>query len=243
MFAHRAARSYSPAVDWPKTCAVVIPCLNEAAAIGRVASAIRILFPFVIVVDDGSADDTSAVATRAGATVLRHERPNGKGAALRTGWKHALDAGFSWVLSMDGDGQHAPEDIPKFLERGNQNDVALVSGNRMDRPGAMPFVRRSTNRFMSWQLSRIAGVPLPDSQCGFRLMRLDCWARLPICTDCFEIESEVLLQFARAKLGIGFVPIQVIYAKEKSKIRPVRDTIRWWRWLKTARESAARASK
>jgi glycosyltransferase involved in cell wall biosynthesis len=230
-------------VDWPKTCAVVVPCLNEAAAIGNVVAAVRNTLPSVIVVDDGSTDATGEVARTSGATVLRHDRPSGKGAALRTGWKRALDDGFSWVLSMDGDGQHAPEDIPKFLERGHQNDVALVSGNRMDRTDAMPFVRRYTNRFMSWQLSRIAGVPLPDSQCGFRLMRLDCWARLPICTDCFEIESEVLLQFARAKLGIGFVPIQVIYAKEKSKIRPVRDTLRWWRWLKTARQSAAGSSK
>jgi hypothetical protein len=96
-------------------------------------------------------------------------------------------------------------------------------------------VRKWTNRFMSWQLSKVAGVPLEDSQCGYRLMHLPSWSQLPIHTNCFEIESEVLLRFARARLGIRFVPIQVIYAREKSKIRPVRDTIRWFRWLSDIR--------
>ena len=122
MFAHRASRIYPARVDWPKTCAVVIPCLNEAAAVGNVVAAVRNMLPSVIVIDDGSTDATGEVATTSGARVLRHDRPSGKGAALRTGWKHSLDTGFSWVLSMDGDGQHAAQDIRKFLERGNQND-------------------------------------------------------------------------------------------------------------------------
>lgn len=234
-------------MDWAETCAAVIPCLNEAETITQLVSAVRPVLPSVIVVDDGSSDATAERATAAGATVLSHGQPRGKGAALRTGWSHALKAGFLWALSMDGDGQHSPEDIPAFFTRASQGDVALVSGNRMAAPApparesvnaadTMPRVRRWTNRFMSSQLSRLAGQPLPDTQCGYRLMRLDCWAKLPICTDCFEIESEVLLHFARAQLGIAFVPIRIIYAREKSKIRPLRDSLRWFRWRREMRK-------
>jgi glycosyltransferase involved in cell wall biosynthesis len=218
-------------MDWKNACAVVIPCLNEANAIGRVVTAVRATLPNVLVVDDGSADDTAAVAESHGARVLRHAQPRGKGAALREGWSEALQRGFSWALSMDGDGQHAPEDLPKFLERAGRGDVGIVCGNRMHDTGGMPLVRRMTNGFMSACLSRLARTPLPDTQCGYRLMSLQSWAQLPINSDCFEVESEVLLQFARARAGIAFVPVKVIYGDERSKIRPLRDTWRWCRWL------------
>jgi glycosyltransferase involved in cell wall biosynthesis len=235
--------AYFIAVDWKKSCAVVIPCLNEAKALGKVITAVRELIPNVLVVDDGSTDNTSAVAKDASASVLRHERPCGKGAALRDGWAEAQRRGFSWALSMDGDGQHAPGDLPRFLERASRGDVALVSGNRMANTAAMPFVRRCTNRFMSSCLSRVTGVSLPDSQCGYRLMRLDAWSQLAINTACFEIESEILVQFARAHLGIAFVPITVIYGDERSKISPLRDTIKWFRWLGSVRRQGLTAGK
>jgi glycosyltransferase involved in cell wall biosynthesis len=219
-------------VNWQKSCAAVIPCLNEADAIGAVILAVKSLLPNVLVVDDGSTDGTGDVARAAGATLLRHAQALGKGAALRAGWDAALQRGFEWALCMDGDGQHAAADIPKFLGRGERGDVALVVGERMHAPKAMPLVRQITNRFMSWQLSRLAGVLLTDTQCGFRLLHLPSLARLQVKSDCFEIESEVLIQFARAKFGIAFVPIQVIYADERSKIRPLRDTLRWWNWLR-----------
>jgi len=225
-------------VNWQKSCAVLIPCLNEAAAIGAVISAVKSFVPNVLVVDDGSTDGTSHAARAAGATVLRHQQALGKGAALRAGWDAALQRGFEWALCMDGDGQHAAADIPKFLARGERGDVALVIGERMHAPKTMPLVRRITNRFMSWQLSRLAGVRLTDTQCGFRLLHLPSLARFEVKSDCFEIESEVLIQFARARFGIAFVPIQVIYADERSKIRPLRDTLRWWNWLRKQNASA-----
>ena len=230
-------------MDWRQQCAAVIPCLNEAAAIGHVVRAVQAFLPQTLVIDDGSSDDTSDVARAVGAVVLRHDRPQGKGSALRTGWKYASDHGFSWVLCLDGDGQHAPDDIPRFLDRAAAGDVALVVGERMHAPGSMPIVRRLTNRFMSWRLSRLAGVRLTDTQCGFRLMHLPPLERLTINTDCFEIESDVLVQFATAGLGIAFVPIQVIYADERSKIRPLRDTFRWWKWLRQVERATANARK
>jgi len=99
----------------------------------------------------------------------------------------------------------------------------------------MPWVRRWVNRWMSRRISKAAGQEMPDSQCGFRLMNLEAWSRIPITASRFEVESEMLLKFARAGQVIRFVPIRVIYKNEKSKIHPLQDTVRWFRWWKRAR--------
>ncbi|HHY86845.1 MAG TPA: glycosyltransferase family 2 protein [Verrucomicrobia bacterium] len=222
-------------MNWPLECAAVIPCLNESAAIQAVVNGVRRHLTTVIVVDDGSTDDTGRLAAEAGAEVLRNERPSGKGAALASGWRRARERGFAWVLTLDGDGQHAPEDIPAFFDCVERTSAPLISGNRMSNPAGMPPVRRLVNWWMSRQLSRLAGQSLPDTQCGYRLMRLGEWSRLASTSSHFEIESEILLNFARAGFRIEFVPIQVIYRAERSKIHPLRDTLRWFRWLKTVR--------
>src|ERR1041385_6662354 len=217
-------------MNWTADCAAIIPCLNEQAAIGSVVTAVRKYLPTVFVIDDGSADDTAKVGKRAGAVVLRHPAPRGKGAALNTGWQHAREQGFQWVLTMDGDGQHAAGDIPGFLNCAERTGADLVSGNRMSDPKTMPWLRRRVNRWMSGRISKFTQRELPDTQCGFRLMRLSAWASVNLASAHFEIESEVLLAFARANFKIEFVPIQVIYESERSKINPVRDTVRWFRW-------------
>ena len=219
-------------MNWRETCRVVIPCLNEADHIGSLVREVRAFLPHVLVVDDGSEDETSALARDAGAVVLRHDRPQGKGASLQAGWKQSRSEGFSWVLCMDGDGQHAPADIPSFLRHAEGGRYSLVVGNRMDRLDSMPRVRRWTNRFMSRRLSRLAGQTLPDTQCGYRLMNLKAWSGITLSTVHFEMESEILIAFARAGHQIGFVPIQVIYGDERSKIHPLRDTVRWFLWLR-----------
>jgi glycosyltransferase involved in cell wall biosynthesis len=219
-------------MDWPAQCAVVIPCLNEAAAIEAVVRQVREQLREVIVVDDGSTDATSERAARAGAEVLRHDQPQGKGAALQAGLQRAAQRGFAWAMILDGDGQHSPEDIPAFLQHASRTDAALVIGNRMDDAGRMPWLRRQVNRWMSRRLSRLAGRALPDTQCGFRLLRLDAWAHLPMRTRHFEIESEMLLRFIEAGHRVEFIPIRVIYKAEQSKIHPWRDTVRWFRWLR-----------
>jgi glycosyltransferase involved in cell wall biosynthesis len=222
-------------MNWPAQCAVIIPCLNESAAIGALVAAIRPQLSHVIVSDDGSTDDTGKLAAAAGAEVLRHRQPLGKGAALQAGWQWAHEKGFAWALTMDGDGQHSPADISKFLACAEQTAAELVVGNRMNDPEKMPWLRRIVNRWMSRRISARAGCDLPDSQCGFRLMNLKAWAGLPISAAHFEIESEVLLAFARARRRIEFVPIEVIYKCEQSKIDPWRDTIRWFRWWRKAK--------
>lgn len=217
-------------MNWTTQCAVVIPCLNEAKSIAEVVVSVRRLMPVVFVIDDGSQDSTTAIAKKAGAEVLRHEFSRGKGAALQAGWTHAKKLGFKWALTMDGDGQHSSKDIPKFLNSAGRAEAKLVVGNRMENPEGMPHLRRWVNRWMSARISALTGVAFPDSQCGFRLMNLETWATLPVSAAHFEIESDVLLAFAIHGFPIEFVPIEVIYKSEQSKIHPVRDTVRWVRW-------------
>jgi glycosyltransferase involved in cell wall biosynthesis len=189
------------------------------------------------VVDDGSIDATAKVARAAGAEVIRQATPMGKGTALAAGLTRARDEGFAWALTLDGDGQHAPSDIPKFFRAAEAGKAALIVGNRMPAAHSMPTVRRWVNQWMSRRLSRLAGRELPDSQCGFRLIRLDVWNRLNLHTRHFEIESEMLLGFIRAGHEVVFVPVEVIYKSERSKIHPVRDTFRWFQWFRSARKS------
>lgn len=224
-----AART--PVPDWSQCCAVTIPCLNEAATVAAAVRAARRRLPNVIVVDDGSTDATARVAGDAGAEVLRHAARRGKGAALETGFRHARARGFEWVLTLDGDGQHDPEDIAAFLEGAEQAGAPLIVGNRMPGAAAMPWVRRHVNRAMSWCISRRAGASLPDTQCGFRLMRLTEWSALALDARHFVYESELLLAWCRAGHRVGFVPVRVIYEGAASRIAPVRDTARWLRWL------------
>jgi glycosyltransferase involved in cell wall biosynthesis len=225
-------------MDWARQCAAVIPCLNEAATIESVVRQVRGHLPTIFVVDDGSSDTTGAAAVRAGAEVLRHEQPRGKGAALHTGLQRAHQRGFTWAMTLDGDGQHSPDDIPALLQCAERTNAALVIGNRMTDPRGMPWLRRQVNHWMSHRLSKIAGRPLPDTQCGFRLVKLAPWSQLQLQTSHFEIESEVLLEFIAAGHAVEFAPVRVIYKTEQSKIHPVRDTLRWFRWLRNRRRGA-----
>ena len=215
-------------------CAAVIPCRDEARAVDDVVRGVRLHLDTVIVVDDASRDDTASKASAAGAVVLRQEEHRGKGDSLAKGWKEAARRGCVWVLHMDGDGQHSPADIPRFLTASTER-IPLWIGNRFNNPAAIPWARRLVNRWMSRQLSQLAGIDIPDSQCGYRLMHLPTLMSLRIQTRHFEIESELCVAFARAGKQLGFVPVEVRYGTEVSKISPLRDAIRWGRWYAAAR--------
>lgn len=215
-------------MDWNRDCAAVIPCFNEAAHIRRVVADVQKYLPNVIVADDGSTDATAENARRAGAGILQLPKNLGKGAALRQGWRVAHERGFQWVLMLDGDGQHAAEDIPNFFANAEKTGAALVVGNRMNDSRAMPFVRRCANRWMSRRISKLTGADLPDSQCGFRLAHLHTLLGLSLHANRFEIESAMLVAFLAAGRKVEFVPVQTIYKTRTSKIRPLADS---WRWL------------
>lgn len=219
--------------------AAVIPCFNEERHIGSVVASVRAVIPMVLVVDDGSTDRTLEVAGAAGATPLHLPANLGKGEALRSGLLRAVELRFDFAILMDGDGQHDPADLPKFVEAAEVGDADLVVGNRMNEMQAMPPVRRFVNRWMSRRISKLAGLELPDSQCGYRLLRLSAWERLEFRASRFEIESEMLIAFVTAGLRVRFVPVRTIYRDSQSKIHPVRDTIRWFRWWRRTRRRLA----
>ena len=226
-------------MNWREQCAAVIPCLNEESAIASLVARVRAHVRFVLVVDDGSTDRTANFARRAGAEVLHHQTSKGKGAALQTGWRAAQARGFSWCITLDGDGQHSPDDIPAFFQCAERGRAALIVGNRMLNPGHMPWLRRRVNQWMSRRLSAATGIELPDSQCGFRLISLAAWSALPLVTQHFEIESETLVAFIAAGHQVQFIPIEVIYKQERSKIHPLQDTWRWLNWWRRWRRSVA----
>ena len=215
-----------------KTC-VLIPAYNEEKHVAAVVREVLEYCPDVVVIDDGSPDDTDKVAAEAGATVLEHVHNQGKGAALQTGFDYARANGYDLAITMDADGQHAPSDIPAFLQAYERTHSPVLVGNRMGDVATMPPLRRFVNRFMSDLLSRVMGQYVPDSQCGYRLYHRSAFPEglYDAHSRRFAAESEILLRLALQGRKIGAVAIQTIYGDEKSKVNPFFDTIRFFRML------------
>ena len=211
-------------------CAL-IPSYNEARTIGDVVNAVRAQGIAVYVVDDGSSDDTSAIASGAGAVVIKHEKNMGKGASLREGFKRILKDGCDAVIVMDGDNQHEAESIPDFVHQMEEHGADIVIGNRMLDTKDMPFVRLSTNRFMSYVISGMCGQNIPDTQCGYRLIMRKVLENVALDSSNFEIESELIVKAGRKGFKITSVPIKTIYQDEKSKINPISDTLRFFAFV------------
>lgn len=222
-----------------KTTCAIVPCYNEEANIARVVQAVRKHLDVCIVVDDCSTDGTFKAASAAGARVLRHELNMGKGMALKHGFALAAASGCSAAVTLDGDGQHDPEEIPRFLSAFETGRFDIVLGDRMGDLASMPWVRRLTNRFTSWCVTRMAGVPIRDSQVGFRLISLDTWQALNLAGRRFDLESEIIIKACRNGARVTAVPIRTIYnGTENSKIRPLADTYRFFRVLWQCRGNA-----
>jgi len=213
-----------------KTC-VIIPTYNEAKNIARLLKEIKLQNLDVLVIDDGSSDNTSEVAGNNGAIVLRNQNNQGKGASLIKGFNYALTSDYDAVITMDGDGQHLPEDIFYFMRLAQYSDSAIIIGNRMQRTKNMPLMRFITNRFMSWFLSSLAKQKIPDTQCGFRLIKKDVLQKINLVTRKYETESEILIKGSRLGFKIESVPIKTVYSDEKSQINPFIDTLRFIRFI------------
>jgi glycosyltransferase involved in cell wall biosynthesis len=216
---------------------VVVPAYHEGGRIGAVVRGIKQWIVDVIVVDDGSSDGTAAEAEAAGADVVRHERNKGKWAALETGFQKARASGYAYVITMDGDGQHDPADIPAFVSAHRETGLPVLVGSRMEDVKAMPLLRLLTNRFMSWLLSREMGQRVPDTQCGYRFYRIDVIAGVQVESGGFAAESEILMDLSHRGVTIGSVPVSTIYGTEQSKIHPVRDTILFFGMLRRYRRA------
>jgi glycosyltransferase involved in cell wall biosynthesis len=207
----------------------VVPAYQAAATIDAVVRGTRAVLPDVIVVDDGSTDDTGAIAARAGATVLRQDPNAGKGAALVRAFSHLEARGFTHAVTLDADGQHYPDEIPVLLAASAVDPRAFVVGVRRKEGQEISAVARFGNWVADTLMEHIAGQALPDTQSGFRVYPLAATLALPTVGRRYDFETEVLFRAARRGLPLVGVPVRVYYppiADRVSHFDPWRDTLR-----------------
>jgi len=221
--------------------AAVIPAYREEQHIGEVVLRTRAQLDHVLVVDDGSTDQTAERARAAGAEVIIHPQNRGKGESIKTGLQHWLDRQFDFVIVLDADGQHRPEEIDRFLRIAASDSAALLIGNRMNDVARMPPLRRMVNRYMSKKISGVCGKEVPDTQCGFRLLHRQLIPEVLGGTARFDYETEMLFIASRKNFGIESVPISTVYSDEISSIHPVRDAIRFLKLMWRYRDLSGRS--
>jgi glycosyltransferase involved in cell wall biosynthesis len=206
---------------------VLIPAYNEAEHISQVVSAARRFLP-VLVVDDGSADETARLAEAAGAEVLRQVPNQGKGSALRAGFQRAIELGCEAAITLDGDGQHDPMEIRTFLQAYAAAPADLMIGQRDFRK--MPFMRRLANTSGRWLLSWALGQSIPDNQSGYRMLGRRFMERLLDNTEQgFEFEVEMLAICLKNHFYLRWIPIRTIYSGEASHINPWKHLVNYIR--------------
>ncbi len=210
-----------PNVQFDKL-AVIIPAYNAQETLPTLITKLLLFVHAanILIVDDGSTDGTAEVARRQGVEVLRHERNLGKGGALRSGFnvvkqKNDVEA----VVTMDADLQHKPEDVPIFVDKMNSTGAEIVIGRRKRIGTAMPFHRRLSNTITSFLVTVRTGMPILDSQCGFRLIQRRVLANVHLDSTGFEAETELLIKAAKLGFKVEFVPIDTLYRGETSHMR------------------------
>ncbi len=209
--------------------AILIPTFDNGRTVAGVAERAASVIGDVLVVDDGSTDATPRELERLGSRirVIRHPTNLGKGRALRDGFEALAGEGFTHAIALDADGQHFPEDVPLFLKASTSEPEAIVVGERdmREAPGRSRFGLRCSNGALRW----LAGLRIPDSQCGFRSYPLAAVRKLGLGGDRYDLELEVLLKAARSGMPIRTVPIRSTYAPDGGRVthfRPVLDFTR-----------------
>ncbi len=205
-----------------KIC-LLLPAYNESHRIGQVIQEASAFISDIVVIDDGSTDSTSTIAADSRAICLRHTPNRGKGFALRKGFAYALANNYDAVFTMDSDGQHAPADIPRFLEHFARTQPDILIGARVSARETMPLHRRINNAFISWVGSQLCGQTVPDFQSGYRLIRAAVLEQVQLETERYETESELLIQSGRRGFRIESLPIAARYGDYRSDIKPLRE--------------------
>ncbi len=210
----------------------LIPAFNEAEGISHVLAGLRGKMP-ILVVDDGSMDDTVAIARASGAEVLSNERNEGKGVALKRGFRWGLARGVKAIITLDADGQHDPSEAPKFIAAYEAGEGELIIGRRDFTK--MPWQRRIANQFGKWSLSKALGVEICDNQSGYRLISRKLLEQITLTSSGFELEVEMVVEAVVQDIPIGWVDIQTIYGAEiKSHFHPLRDSVQFIRMVLNA---------
>jgi glycosyltransferase involved in cell wall biosynthesis len=213
--------------------AAIIPAYQEEKHVAGVVVRTRAQLDHILVVDDGSSDETALRAREAGAEVIVHPHNRGKGDTIKTGLHYWFDRGFEYVVILDADGQHRPEEIDRFIAAASQPDGAkFFVGNRMNDVARMPALRRFVNRYMSNQISNLCGQVIPDTQCGFRMLHRELIPEMFGGAERFDYETEMLIFASRKGYRIDSVAISTVYSDEVSSIHPVRDTIRFFQLMR-----------
>ncbi len=211
---------------------ILIPAYNEGKAIRSVVKTALEFCSHVLVVDDGSGDDTSHESKQAGAILISHVQNRGKGQAIQTGFNYFLEQkNLEVLVILDADGQHDPRELPLFFNAYEKTKSDIILGNRMQNTKDMPIERKIVNHLTSWIVSGLARVRIHDCQCGYRLMSRKVVSQLELKTSNFDLESEMLIQAGRKGAQVSEVMIQTIYGDEQSHIRPIVDTIRFIRLI------------
>ncbi|MFN2567683.1 MAG: glycosyltransferase family 2 protein [Gemmatimonadaceae bacterium] len=221
----------------PETARVValIPAYNADRFVGDVIRRARAHVP-VIVVNDGSTDRTLAEATAAGATVIDQQPNQGKGMALKRGFRAVLEQGAAAVITLDADGQHDPDEIPLFVERFRATGVDLIIGERAF--SKMPVVRRVSNTIGRLAFSWAMGRRIRDNQSGYRLLsRRLMEAVLGSAERGYEFEMDMIVTAVKRGWRIEGVPIRTIYGEETSHIKPMQHVVQFFRMVRQARRA------
>ena len=213
---------------------VVIPAYQARSTLQELVARLRHSMRdlHIIVVDDGSTDDTTELAAAMGTIVLRHEQNRGKGAALQTGFDFAKkQTDVDFVFTMDADLQHQPEEMQNFIRTQQQTGAEIVIGWRERIGTHMPIHRIISNTLTSKLVSLKTGIKMRDSQCGFRLIRRNVLEKIQLESCGFEAETEFLIKAARHGFKIEFVPIHTVYGTEKSYMTHWKTTMNFLRVL------------
>jgi glycosyltransferase involved in cell wall biosynthesis len=205
----------------------IIPSYNEEKNIRFVVERVKKYVDKVVVIDDGSMDMTSVEAERGGAIVYKNEENLGKADAMKVGFSYAINFGADAILTIDGDGQHNPDDIPKFIEKLNQGFDLVVGARKFATP-KMPAIRIFANSFSSFLSTLACKTKILDSQSGYRIIKKELVEKVKFESKRYEMETEMLIKAARCGFKIGFVEIDTIYRVEaKSKINQILDPLRF----------------
>lgn len=212
--------------------AVVIPALNESLRIREVVSGALHHCDQVIVVDDGSEDGTADCISDLPVTVLSHSQRLGKGAALRSGFAAAGAQGAQAVLTMDGDGQHSADDIPRLIDSANRNPGCVIIGARLRKRSRQPWYRRIGNDFGDWGISWGCGLGIVDSQSGQRLYPRAIYTLPDVPGEGFVFEAQMLITATRqAGAGVVSLPVETRYADGQDPAQFRKSHFRLWRDL------------